>query len=172
VYGIRPLTKNITLDTYYLGLDRKAATFNRGVGQEVRHSIGARLSRPVAQTKPGWDFDYEALWQFGSFGSANIRAWTVASETGYRLPTVPLKPRFSAKADISSGDDPRTNTLGTFADLSQYVLEVLRRDEEFVLYRGEHSNQRSPSVLLLVPASMQPADGDRKKDRARVLVKG
>jgi hypothetical protein len=63
---------------------------------------------------PGWDFDYEALWQFGSFGSANIRAWSVASETGYRFPAPPLKPRFSAKADISSGDDPRTNTLGTF----------------------------------------------------------
>jgi hypothetical protein len=117
VYGVRPLKKNLTLDTYYLGLDRKSATFNRGTGQEVRHSIGARLSLPIAQTKPGWDFDYEALWQFGSFGSANIRAWTVASETGYRLPTVPLKPRFSVKADISSGDDPRTNTLGTFNPL-------------------------------------------------------
>jgi hypothetical protein len=117
LYGVRPLTKSVTLDTYYLGLDRKTAAFNRGVGLEVRHSIGARLSRPVAQTKPGWDFDNEALWQFGSFGSANIRAWTVASETGYRFPTVPLKPRFSVKADISSGDDPRTNTLGTFNPL-------------------------------------------------------
>src|SRR5580692_6789182 len=117
VYGVRPLKKNLTLDTYYLGLDRKSATFNRGTGQEVRHSIGAGLSRTIAQTKPGWDFDYEALWQFGSFGSANIRAWTVASETGYRVPTVLLKPRFSVKADISSGDNPRTNTLGTFNPL-------------------------------------------------------
>jgi len=117
VYGVRPLRKNFTLDLYYLGLNRKAATFNRGTADEVRHSIGARLSRPIAQTKRGWDFDYEALVQFGSFGSANIRAWTVASETGYRLPTVALKPRFSAKADISSGDDPRTNTLGTFNPL-------------------------------------------------------
>src|SRR5438132_735049 len=117
VYGVRSLKKSLTLDTYYLGLDRKAAAFNRGVGQEVRHSIGARLSRAVAQTKRGWDYDYEALGQFGSFGSANIRAWTVASETGYRFPTVPLKPRFSAKVDISSGDDPRTNTLGTFNPL-------------------------------------------------------
>src|SRR5260370_3371561 len=117
VYGIRPLTKTITLDAYYLGLDRKTATFNRGVGHEVRHSIGARLSRTVAEMKPGWDFDYEALWQFGTFGSANISAWTVASESGYRFPNVPLKPRFSAKADISSGDDPRTHTLGTFNPL-------------------------------------------------------
>jgi hypothetical protein len=30
------------------------------------------------------------------------RGWTVATETGYRIPTIPLKPRFSAKADISS----------------------------------------------------------------------
>jgi hypothetical protein len=117
VYSVRPLTKTITLDAYYLGLDRKTATFNRGVGHEVRHSIGARLSRPVAERNLGWDFDYEALWQFGTFGSANISAWTVASETGYRFPNVPLKPRFSAKGDISSGDDPRTNTLGTFNPL-------------------------------------------------------
>jgi Alginate export len=117
VYSVRPLTKDTTLDAYYLGLDRKTATFNRGVGHEVRHSIGARLSRPVAERNPGWDFDCEALWQLGSFGSASIRAWTIASETGYRITTVPLKPRFSAKADISSGDDPRTNTLGTFNPL-------------------------------------------------------
>src|SRR5712691_10874940 len=49
--------------------------------------------------------------------------------------------------------------LGTIiVELSQYVLEAHRRDEEFVLYRGEHSNQPgSPSVFLLAPASMQPA---------------
>jgi Alginate export len=117
VYGVRPLGKNIALDTYYLGIDRKSATFNRGTGHELRHSIGARLSRPIAQTNSGWDFDDEAVWQFGSFGSANIHAWTVASETGYRFVTVPLKPRFSVKADISSGDDPRANTLGTFNPL-------------------------------------------------------
>jgi hypothetical protein len=105
------------LDTYYLGLDRQQATFQRGTAHEVRHSLGARFSRAIATEKAGWDFDYEALWQFGTFGSANINAWTVASETGYRLPNVPLKPRFSAKADISSGDDPRTSTLGTFNPL-------------------------------------------------------
>ena len=49
-------------------------------------------------------------------------------------------------------------------ELSQYVLEVLRRDEEFVLHRGEPSNQPcSPSVLLLAPASMAPALETLKK---------
>src|SRR6266576_2806814 len=117
VYATRPFSRTMSVDAYYLGLNRKHATFQRGTAQEVRHSIGARVSRPTATERPGWDFDYEALWQFGSFGSANIRAWTIASETGYRLPNLPLKPRFSAKVDISSGDDPRTNTLGTFNPL-------------------------------------------------------
>jgi Alginate export len=117
VYVTRPLPRKTSLDMYYLGLDRKQATFQRGTAQEVRHTLGGRISRPIATERPGWDFDYEGLWQFGTFGSGNIEAWTVASETGYRFPTVPLKPRFSAKADISSGDHPNSNTLGTFNPL-------------------------------------------------------
>jgi hypothetical protein len=117
VYATRPLVHKVSLDLYYLGLDRKQAVFERGAGQEVRHSIGARASRPVATDRAAWDFDYEGLWQFGTFGSGNIRAWTFASETGYRVPKVRLKPRFSAKADISSGDNLKANTLGTFNPL-------------------------------------------------------
>src|ERR1700678_3607717 len=50
------------------------------------------------------------------------------------------------------------------ADLSQYVFKVLRRDEEFLLYRGAHSNgSGSPSILLLAPASTQPALETLKK---------
>jgi hypothetical protein len=81
--------------------------------------LGARFSRPIATEHPGWDFDYEGLWQFGTFGSAGVRAWTAASETGYRFTTAPLKPRLSVKADISSGDHPYSNpnTLETFNPL-------------------------------------------------------
>jgi hypothetical protein len=117
VYATRSLPESVSLEAYYLGLNRKNATFQRGTAQELRHSVGARLSRPIATKQPGWDFDYEALWQFGAFGSANIRAWTVASETGYRFPTRSMKPRFSAKADISTGDHPNSNTLGTLNPL-------------------------------------------------------
>ena len=53
VYGVRTLKKSLTLDTYYLGLARKAAAFNRGIADELRHSIGARLSRPVAEGAGG-----------------------------------------------------------------------------------------------------------------------
>jgi len=117
VYVTRPVFRDATIDAYYLGLDRQQAAFERGTAQEVRQSVGARISTPMATERPGLDFDYEGVWQFGTFGTGNIRAWTVASETGYRFPKAPLKPRFSAKADISSGDNPKSRTLGTFNPL-------------------------------------------------------
>jgi predicted ATPase/signal transduction histidine kinase len=49
-------------------------------------------------------------------------------------------------------------------DISQYALEVLRYDEEFVLYRGSNSNEPGlPSVLLLAAASTQGASATLKK---------
>ena len=66
----------------------------------------------MATKSPAWDFDYEGVAQFGTFGSDQIRAWTLASDTGYALPTLPFWPRFSIKADISSGDNPQSNTAG------------------------------------------------------------
>jgi Alginate export len=117
VYATRPSLSKTSTEVYYLGLKRWQATFERGTAQEVRHTLGARISRPVATESSGLDFDYEGAWQFGTFGSGNIRAWTVASETGYRFPTIRLKPRFSVKADISSGDNPRSKTLETFNPL-------------------------------------------------------
>jgi hypothetical protein len=114
VYAARTLKRHIGYDLYYLGLDRKNAAFERGTAAELRHTIGGRLWRPIATQEPGADFDYEGVVQFGTFGSDNIRAWTLASDNGYTLTTVPLRPRFSVKADISSGDNPGSRTLGTF----------------------------------------------------------
>lgn len=118
IYASRPVVSQkwrvVSYDLYYLGLDRKNATFERGTATELRHTLAARLWRPIATEKPGADFDYEGVVQFGTFGSVDIWAWTFASDTGYALTTVPLRPRFSLKADISSGDNPASHTLGTF----------------------------------------------------------
>jgi hypothetical protein len=118
VYATRPVVsqrlRGVGYDLYYLGLDRKNAAFERGTAAELRHTIGARLWRRIATEEPGADFDYEGVVQFGTFGPDDIRAWTFASDTGYSLTTVPLRPRISIKADISSGDNPGSHTLGTF----------------------------------------------------------
>lgn len=117
VYATRPLARRVSIDTYYLGIDRKQFTYDRGTAQEVRHTLAARLWRPPSTSSSAWDYDYEGVWQFGTFGSGDIRAWTIASDTGYSLPTAPLRPRFSVKADISSGDNPARGTLGTFSPI-------------------------------------------------------
>jgi hypothetical protein len=118
IYATRPAMsqrwRGVGYDLYYLGLDRKDAAFERGTAAELRHTVGGRLWRPVATQEPGADFDYEGVVQFGTFGADKIRAWTFASDSGYSLATVPLRPRFSIKADISSGDNPGSHTLGTF----------------------------------------------------------
>jgi hypothetical protein len=113
VYGVRafPLLPKGNIDVYYLGLDRKRARFDAGAGREQRHSTGARI---WGKTE-AWDYNTEAVFQWGRFGAGDIRAWTVASDTGYRIDSVRLRPRLGLKADIASGDrNPADKTLGTF----------------------------------------------------------
>ena len=48
-------------------------------------------------------------------------------------------------------------------NLSEYLLEPLREDEEFILYRGQAKQTEAPSVLLLAPVSTRPALESLKK---------
>lgn len=99
------------MDLYYLGLDRKVARFAQGAGREIRHSLGTRVSGNTGS----WDYNYELVYQFGDFADGGIRAWTAASDTGYRLAHVKFRPRIGLRADVASGDGDRSDkTLGTF----------------------------------------------------------
>jgi hypothetical protein len=98
------------VDLYFLELDRDDAAFVQGRAQEKRRSLGTRL---FGKPEP-WDYDFEGVWQFGSFDGGRIEAWTVASDTGVTL-SLPWQPRVSLKADVASGDgDPHTQGLQTF----------------------------------------------------------
>jgi len=48
-------------------------------------------------------------------------------------------------------------------ELSDYVFELLREDEEFILYRGHPRHAEAASVLLRAPASTHPAPETLKK---------
>ena len=116
IYAVHsvPFLPKATADIYYLGLDRKRAKFDQGTEREIRHSIGARVSRPVG----GVDYNFEALYQWGAFGPGHISAWTVASDTGYTVKDIAWKPRLSLKADVASGDkDPNNPDLQSFNPL-------------------------------------------------------
>ena len=98
------------LDAYYLGYRRRGARFDSVAGTELRHSVGIRLWGPPAAL----DYNVEAVGQWGTVGASRIRAWTVASDTGYQFSSA-LRPRLSLRADVTSGDRDRDDrTLGTF----------------------------------------------------------
>ena len=106
-----PILPGGHIDIYYLGYLREHAQFDHGSGREERESFGTR----IWGTANGWDYNFESLYQGGRFGSDEISAWSVASDTGYTWTEAPDHPRLGLKADIVSGDrNPNGDTLGTF----------------------------------------------------------
>jgi len=113
LYAVRPwrVLPGGHVDLYYLGIDRKNARFDQVSARETRHSVGTRLWG----RREAWDYNYEIVYQWGSFGNAGIRAWTVASDDGFTVSHVRFRPRLGLKADVTSGDRDSTNpSLQTF----------------------------------------------------------
>src|ERR1700758_5562050 len=88
-------TRRMTLDFYYLGLDRKHAVFNQGTGHEERHTLGAR----VWGDRGPWAYDTEAMYQFGEFGNGTISAWRVAADNWYMFSSLRWHPRLGLATD-------------------------------------------------------------------------
>lgn len=102
------------MDLYYLGFRDEDGGFFRGSEDELRHTLGARFHGAAG----GWDWNWEAAYQFGRFGDGDIRAWTIGTDTGFTFESVPWQPRIALSANIASGDDdPDDPDLGTFNPL-------------------------------------------------------
>jgi hypothetical protein len=109
-----PSMPGLKVDLYYLGLERDDARFAQGTSTERRHTFGTRLFGK----RSGFDWNIEAAFQFGSFGTADIRAWTVSGNLGYSFADLPFSPRLGLNADAISGDrNLGDNRLGTFNPL-------------------------------------------------------
>ncbi|MFL6463296.1 MAG: alginate export family protein, partial [Bryobacteraceae bacterium] len=105
---------NSGFDLYYLGFENDRALFSVGTGIERRHSIGAR----VFGHNKEWDWDWEALGQFGTFSQQNIRAWGFSTDTGYTFLEKAGRPRAGIKFTVGSGDrNPNDSTLSTYGPL-------------------------------------------------------
>jgi hypothetical protein len=109
-----PLLRGGSLSLYYIGLDRKEGRFDSGLGHEARHTLGSRI---FGNTKR-WDYNDEFIYQWGTFGRDDIRAWAASTEIGYVFPRILFAPRAGMRADFSSGGhDALKNTLHTFNPL-------------------------------------------------------
>ena len=102
------------LDVYYLGYRNDDATYDQGTAEEKRHTIGTRFFG----SRGPWRWNVEPMVQFGEFGGADLRGWTIASETSYTWSGRAWSPRLTLSANIASGDrDPLDPDLQTFNPL-------------------------------------------------------
>jgi len=114
--GVEILETPLALDLYVLGLDRDDVVFNGSAGDEDRYSLGTRLGGALGES--GFDFDVEGTYQLGKVGSADVSAWSLASEVGYRLRETAGTPRLHLGFDYASGDDaPADGKVETFNQL-------------------------------------------------------
>lgn len=102
------------LDLYYLGIRRDAAVFEEGIASEQRHTVGTRFWKYGG----GFIYNLEAAYQFGSFGSGDINAWTGSIDIGYSFEDIKFKPTINLRNDYISGDKNQGNgSLQTFNPL-------------------------------------------------------
>jgi hypothetical protein len=115
VYGFGPVIAEVlSVDVFYFGFARTDAAFDQGRADEVRHSLGLRVSGKPAS----FDYNGELVYQLGSFGAGAISAWTVASDVGYTFASIVLRPRLGLQLNATSGDrDPGDPSLQTFNPL-------------------------------------------------------
>jgi len=116
IYAVGPLSliDGANIDLYYLGIHNKSATYAEETGTETRHTLGTRLWG----VRGPWDSNSEFIGQTGTFHHGYILAWSAATDTGYTLEEVPLKPRLGFRAGVASGDHDETGpNLQTFNPL-------------------------------------------------------
>ncbi|MDF1659651.1 MAG: alginate export family protein [Verrucomicrobiales bacterium] len=100
-----------SLEWYALRFEDQAGRHMGEVSREERYSLGTRYSG----RRDEFDWNTEAIIQFGTFGSKDILAWTVANQFGYTFRRLPMRPRIGLSTNMASGDsDPLDDRLGSF----------------------------------------------------------
>jgi hypothetical protein len=101
IYGTRSVRRGVSVNLYYIGIARKDATYNRGTANELRHTLGVRRWRPPCGDGRRLGLRLRShmaireLW-IGKYPGLGHR-----HGKGYSMPTLPLNPRFSLRADTS-----------------------------------------------------------------------
>jgi hypothetical protein len=101
-------------DLYVLHYEDSVARYAQGMARERRWSLGTRLFGG----RDAWDWNWEFAVQGGSFGDADIRAWSLATDTGYTFDGAAGRPRVALLLAVASGDkNPDDDRLGTLNPL-------------------------------------------------------
>ncbi len=109
-YATLPIGSALKTDLYWLDYENEAATYRSVKGVEKRQTTGARLFGDLG----GFNWNFEAAAQTGTFGNQDIRAYMLAGIVGYTFQGVSGRPTIELQADDFSGDNRNSSTIGTF----------------------------------------------------------
>lgn len=110
----------VNVQPYLLHIKRDDVTFVQHTANEDRFTFGLLAYGDVGRT--GFDFEVEAMYQYGDYdtpyerGAIHANSHTI--ELGYRFTGLPFYPRPIVSWNYSSGDkDPTDSTIDTFDPL-------------------------------------------------------
>lgn len=110
----RKLSRDSMMSAYYSYYRNATAKYLTASGNDERHNIDIHTTGKIGN----FDWDTEAMGQFGHVGMERARAWAVGSIFGYTFGRTLWTPRIGIQADAASGDgNPRDRTIGTFNPL-------------------------------------------------------
>jgi hypothetical protein len=102
------------IDLYYIGYYSQQKRYAAGAAKEVRHSLGTRIWKKTGR----WNYDFEALYQFGNWGHQSISAYTASIDLNYMFAGGRWQPAINLKTEVISGDKKTAgNRLNTFNPL-------------------------------------------------------
>lgn len=111
------------LDGYWYRYERDEARFGGVLAEERRDVFGLQS----AGRRGVFDWDVEAVYQSGRFGTADIRAWAFGGILGLRFDTWAWQPRLALQVDVASGDresgDDRLQTFNSLFPRGAYFSQ-------------------------------------------------
>ncbi|WP_435625737.1 alginate export family protein [Flagellimonas sp.] len=111
VYWTQHWKPNSSMDIYAIYKEEEAKTWDSGTADDNRLSLGLRHFGEWKKLT----YNNEFVFQTGSFGNQNIRAWTISFNIEYPMPYFGDNSVIGLKTEAISGDNSDTdNTLNTF----------------------------------------------------------
>lgn len=99
----RALSKHSYLSGQYALYERRHAVFLDASGKERRHIVDVHYLR----TRSAFDWDVEAMGQFGEVGHKRVSAWALGARAGHTWSDARWSPRIGLQFDVASGDRHR-----------------------------------------------------------------
>lgn len=110
LYGTLPTGTPLWIDLYAFDVERDQRSLDGLLGNEKRYTWGTRLFGKYE----AWDWSWNLMYQTGHLDHADINAWAVSGNSGYRFADS-LRSRLGIRLDVISGDDKRgDDKVGTF----------------------------------------------------------